>query len=94
MTNRRSIQFAKRVEMWQKRLGPLGLAQYTIDRIVVCESPGGEHSGAAAWLGRRPWLVGASAGCALRPAHLGHPARAGGGLSDHAGRFLGQGEAA
>lgn len=47
MTSRRAIQLAKRVERWQKRLLPLGLAQYTIDRVTTTDAPGGNDGSAA-----------------------------------------------
>ena len=47
MTSQRSIQLAKRVETWQKRLGPLGLLQYTIDSVSCSDSPGGNEWSAA-----------------------------------------------
>lgn len=47
MTSKRAIQLAKRVEKWQSTLGPLGLAQYTIDRISTSDEPGGNPHSAA-----------------------------------------------
>lgn len=43
MTNRRSIQLAKRVEAWQKCLEPLGLAHYRIEQVTVEENPDGNE---------------------------------------------------
>lgn len=47
MTSKRSIQLAKRVEAWQSHLGPLGLTQYTIDKVSTVDEPGGNPDSAA-----------------------------------------------
>jgi hypothetical protein len=47
LTSRRAIQLAKRVEAWQKRLGPLGLSQYTIDAVSTMDDPGGNEMATA-----------------------------------------------
>lgn len=47
MTAARCRKFAKRVEAWKARLGPLGLAHYVIDSVKITNAPGGhEHQGA------------------------------------------------
>jgi hypothetical protein len=45
MTNREAIKLCKRVETWQKRLGPLGLGHFRIEEVQVSEDA---PSGAAA----------------------------------------------
>ena len=41
------VQLAERIEKWQRRLAPLGVAHWTIDRVVLCdETPSGPSANA------------------------------------------------
>lgn len=41
------VQLAERVEAWQKRLAPLGVAHWTIEKVILCdETPSGPNANA------------------------------------------------